>query len=628
MTIAIRWTFSQRRPLVHQPWGGYGLGVLLLLLPAWAIAGDHNSRLAVSRNGRHLVSANTDNGSISLVDLTRRSLAEEIQVGGAPEAVCYLGATQTLAVTLWDDDRLAIVDLERRKVLRRIEVPDEPYGVVASCDGARVYVTHAYPGLVTEIDPDAGTILRRFEVGDTPRGLAITPDGKRLLVTHDYKGWLSVIDLGSGKVVDRWKGASADNLARSVTPHPTLPLAYLPHIRSRVQRAQGTGSIFPFVTLVNLETDADPRRIAIAMDNFNGVEVPADPSEIAVSPDGQTLYTIYGGTDDMNVCQVVQDGYPYLKPRSSLVPLGKNPRGVTTSPDGRELYVLNALDFSVWVFETDPFRKVAEIVVSKNPLGEQLLLGKQLFHKAGNPMSSRKWISCASCHPGGDHDGRTWQNPEGKRNTTSLFGMADTHPLHWSADRDELHDFEHTIRGPLMQGTGLIEDGEVSAPLDKPLAGRSKALDALAAYCNSLQPNLSPHAAGPGRLTEAAERGRTLFESKETGCATCHAPPNYTDSRLDPRPFALHDVGTGTGDPTETMGPGYDTPSLIGVYRSAPYLHDGRAATLRDVLTTHNTDDRHGKTRHFDPAQIDDLVAFLKSLPYRTAAARSSQTKD
>ena len=67
-------------------------------------------------------------------------------------------------------------------------------------------------------------------------------------------------------------------------------------------------------------------------------------------------------------------------------------------------------------------------------------------------MSGRQWISCSSCHPDGDADGRTWQQPEGLRQTQPLFGLAWTHPLHWSADRDEVQDFEHTIQGKLMQG--------------------------------------------------------------------------------------------------------------------------------------------------------------------------------
>src|SRR5262249_8302940 len=226
-------------------------------------------------------------------------------------------------------------------------------------------------------------------------------------------------------------------------------------------------------------------------------------------PDGRRHYTIYGGTDDMTVSEVVED-YPYLRPIGRLVPLGKNPRGVAVRPDGREVYILNGLDFSVWVFAADPFKKVAEIAVSRNPLSEEVWLGKRLFHRAGNPMSSRRWISCASCHPGGDHDGRTWQNPEGKRNTTALFGLARTKPLHWSADRDEVQDFEHTIRGPLMQGSGLLE-GPLPKELGERLAGRSKDLDALAAYCNSLEPRLSPPNP-PGRMVpEAPKPGRTCL---------------------------------------------------------------------------------------------------------------------
>jgi cytochrome c peroxidase len=64
------------------------------------------------------------------------------------------------------------------------------------------------------------------------------------------------------------------------------------------------------------------------------------------------------------------------------------------------------------------------------------------------------------------------------------------------------------------------------------------------------------------------------------------------------------------------MGPAYDTPTLLGLYKSAPYLHDGKAKTLLDVLTTHNRQDAHGKTSHLTPTDLTDLVEFLKALPY------------
>jgi cytochrome c peroxidase len=238
-------------------------------------------------------------------------------------------------------------------------------------------------------------------------------------------------------------------------------------------------------------------------------------------------------------------------------------------------------------------------------------------------MVGRRWISCASCHPDGQPDGRTWQNPEGLRNTQSLRGLAWTHPVHWSADRDEVHDFEHTIRGPLMQGRGLIQ-GPLHSSLGPPNQGLSADLDALAAYTNSHNFTLSPHA--KHGLSDLAKQGREIFQSEATGCADCHAGPFYTDST--PRPISQivrHDVGTGGDDPTETMGPAYDTPTLLGLYRTAPYLHDGRAATLKEVLTTFNQGDRHGVTSHLSERQIDALVEFLRSLPYEDPIPRARQ---
>jgi cytochrome c peroxidase len=68
----------------------------------------------------------------------------------------------------------------------------------------------------------------------------------------------------------------------------------------------------------------------------------------------------------------------------------------------------------------------------------------------------------------------------------------------------------------------------------------------------------------------------------------------------------LFDLGTGKR---------LDVPSLLHLWDTAPYLHDGRARTLHDVFTVHNPQDRHGKTSHLTAQQLDDLVAFLLA-PY------------
>jgi len=583
----------------------------VFLSAAAAYAGNSNSLVDISTDGAFLATANRDNGTVSIVDLTTGKVVHEIAVGHKPEGVSFLGASHTLAATAYADDTVSIVDADAGKVLKAIPVFDEPYGVVATRDGARLYVTLEYPGQVVEIDPAAGTVLRTFSAGDFPRGIALAEGERRLLITGYLSGDVVAIDLESGKIVDQWQGTSSENLARQIAVHPRRPRAYVPHIRSRVTVNRGEGSVVPFVSVIDLNPGEGRRRKPVPMDSFVSTNVVANPWEVAISSDGATLCAVFAGTDDMYVCSILDDNYRELAFRK-ILNLGHNPRAVKFAPDGKTFYVYNTLDFKVVAFDSGSLKPVQTIRVCENPLADEILRGKILFYSALQPMVGQRWISCASCHPDGDADGRTWQNPEGLRNTTALFGMAWTHPIHWSADRDEVQDFEHTIRSPLMQGRGLIR-GKVSPALDEPNKGRSSDLDALAAYSNVHKFTLSPHA--KNGLSDSAKRGKEIFFSNEAKCAECHSDPFYTDS-TPAAPFKLHDVGTGEDDPSEKMGPKYDTPTLLGIYRTAPYLHHGKAKSLEEVLVEYNRNDQHGKTSHLSREQVADLVEFLKALPY------------
>jgi len=130
-------------------------------------------------------------------------------------------------------------------------------------------------------------------------------------------------------------------------------------------------------------------------------------------------------------------------------------------------------------------------------------------------------------------------------------------------------------------------------------AHRSSDLDALAAFLASLR---APHRPPPP--SEAAQNGATIFT--RAGCASCHPAPLYTDR-------AKHDVGTGTS--LEAKGTSFDTPSLGGLYDTAPYFHDGSAASLDDVLQRH--------APAVDASERNDLVAFLRSLPFLDARRRA-----
>jgi YVTN family beta-propeller protein len=584
-------------------------------------AGNSNSLLDVTPDGKLLLVANTDADSVSVVDAKARKLLHEIPVGDHPEGVSWIGNGPLAVVTLWGEDKVAFVNAEAGKVVASLTVEDEPYGVVTTKDGKRAYITHDYPGLVSEIDIEARKVLRTFKAGECVRGIAISNDEKTLYVTEFFTAKLVALDIASGKVTDSWTGGESENLCRQVALHPVWQKAYLPHIRSRVGTIDARGSIFGQLAVCDLDPPKEKdekRRRGHAVDTFNGVQVASNPWEVAVSPDGSRVYAIYAGTDDLNYFQALDDSYKDVK-TLGFPAVGKHPRAIRVSPDGAELYIYNTLDYQVAVYDLN-VRKLAAVKVCTPPKTAEWRRGKELFVSARQPMGGARWISCSSCHPDGLTDRRVWQNPEGDRRTPNLFGLAHTHPLHWSADRDEVQDFEYTIRGKLMRGRGLYK-GELKqgkefdhTALEQDLAGKSADLDALAIYTNSFQSRPSPHAAGVGKLTPEAERGRKLFFSAETKCATCHSGPYYTDSSLK-KPFNLHDVGTGDS-PREKMGPKYDTPTLIGIYRTGPYLHDGRAQTLRDVLTTCNKADKHGVTSHLKPAEIDDLVAFLRSLPY------------
>jgi cytochrome c peroxidase len=85
---------------------------------------------------------------------------------------------------------------------------------------------------------------------------------------------------------------------------------------------------------------------------------------------------------------------------------------------------------------------------------------------------------------------------------------------------------------------------------------------------------------------------------------SCHCPPLYTN-------LNKYDISTGTERDDNKE---FDTPTLIEVWRTAPYLHDGRAVTIQDVLTRFNKDDRHGRTSELTEKEIEELAEFVLSL--------------
>jgi cytochrome c peroxidase len=125
---------------------------------------------------------------------------------------------------------------------------------------------------------------------------------------------------------------------------------------------------------------------------------------------------------------------------------------------------------------------------------------------------------------------------------------------------------------------------------------------AMDVYLKSLKPVPSPYLVH-GRLSKASERGKKLFS--KVGCADCHVSGLFTD-------LAPHDVGTRAAydRPTDE----FYTPTLIEVWRTSPYLHNGSAATMRDVLTTCNSNGEHANTQGLSEQEMNDLCEYVLSL--------------
>ncbi len=616
---------------------------------AWPNQKCASSPIAITPDGDTLLVVNPDSNSLSLVSLGTLNTVTELPVGVDPRSVAVASLTPdggTAYVANQGSDSLSVVDLSTSSVRAEVPVGDRPVGVVVSPDGRFVAVAELGADRVRWLDAQTGQTLSRVAVPDRPHGLAFTPDGRYLLVAHLLSGRVTVIPgrpfsaylpfierLVNWEIGKLGADLSQKQPYQSTNPQSTnsqFPIATWPNVapapsvvvnaagrRAYLPQTMANGlglntqfdtTVFPKVSVLNLTTWTHQSSEHISLPETD--QPVGLPWDAALARSDSELWVVNAGSNDVSVLDISD---PIRPSRSAHIPVSHNPRGIVVSPDGGTVYVNNSLAGTVSLIDAQTYTVTGVITTTELPLPPILLHGKRLFHSSARPdLAQAAWISCNTCHVEGEHDGRTWllqytgEVPPGAtpiitRNTTSLVGMIETYPLRWSAEWDESADSEFSIRFEQF-GTGLIA-GDMHPTLGTPNQGRAYDLDCLAAFIDSL---LVPEQSRS--LTPAEERGKAIFESPETDCLSCHPPPLYTD-------FSIHDVGTADAA-GEWFGPSIDTPSLRFLYDSAPYLHDGSAATLYEVLTAANPGDEHGVTSHLSQPELADLVAFMLALPY------------
>ena len=386
------------------------------------------------------------------------------------------------------------------------------------------------------------------------------------------------------------------------------------------------------------------------------------PMDIAHHPTHSLALLVGEGTDNVLVVNTLVPD-PMAAP-IGVVAVGAGPRGVAMTPDGDRAFVLNAHSLTVSEIDMAPYltmdtlddnaiqddvvtddshfsfgmsdtaampmpheeslegetrnqvvsgtfastfvrpvrsTQVREAAFGDDPASEAVRRGRRLFFDAKSPaVSHAGTFACATCHLEGSDDGLVWLTT-GPMQTIQLNGrLADTGPFNWLGTKSSLLDnMDQTVER--MGGDGLTE---------------SQLQDLRAFLLEGLRAPINPHL-DPAGLTEIQKDGEAVFNRADVGCATCHTGEHLTDGEA-------YDVGTSTQaererrealiESGEELPPAgfFNTPSLRGVWRSAPYMHNGIAKDLREALEL--TSGTMGDISMLDEYEVVALVEYLKTL--------------
>jgi len=574
-----------------------------------------------------------------------------------------------------DANAVSLLCTVDNKVKSTIGMPATPTGICISPDGSKLYITCAAPeGVVCVVESASGEITSTIPVGHSARRPCIHPNGETLYVCNRFDNDISVVDLKAGKEVRRVP-AAREPFDSAITPDgKTLFVSnHLPKDSSDSYDVAAIVSCIDTMTFDTTEVRmlngvTDLAGICISGDgkfvytvsllaryqmpttqlergwmNTNALSIlnantkefvntvllddidlgAANATDVISSSDGTQIYVSHSGTHEISVIDAggmmekilslppdqdalqasgtnhdintsyssstgeeVPNDLAFLVGLRQRVKLeGNGPRGLAVFED--LLYVAEYFTDTIACIDLGdiPRPRVEQIPIGPTP---QLTIERQgeiYFHDAG--LCFQHWQSCASCHPDARVDALNWDlmndgmgNP---KNVKSMLLALHTPPAMISGIRA---DGETAVRAGIRHIQFAVRPEEDSQAID--------------AYIYALEPVSSPCLID-GRLSEAAERGRLLFENDDIGCSRCHPAPLYTD-------MEMHDVSSrGQYDRRDT----FDTPTLVEVWRTYPYLHDGRYVTMEELLGEGN----HGNAAaKLNEEGLADLTEYVLSL--------------
>ncbi|MCA9192843.1 MAG: c-type cytochrome [Planctomycetales bacterium] len=564
--------------------------------------------IAVATDARMALTINELSRSVSLVDLISGTVIHEQLLPSAPATIVSFPQNR-FAVSCPEAAKVMVYEIQAQTLhqMAEIELEFEPSGLAIDYERRSLYVSLMASGEVMSINLDTRQPQFRTFVGLWPRYITLSPDGSKLVAGLSGESQIAVMDAGSGEVLYSEPLSGGINLGHmqcsqdgSYVYFPWMVYRSNPITVANIRRGWVLASRIGRVRL-----DGPSYREAISLD------VPrlavADPHGLILTPDQKRLAVSSSGTHELLVYRMADLPFVGAGGPGDLIDekllldqdlfyrleLGGRPLGLRSWGDGRFVLVANQLRDSVQIVDIHERKIDREIFLGKlsqDEFEQQVQRGREIFFDARRSLD--QWYSCHSCHQYGGTNAKamdTWNDGSELTSKTviPLENVAQTGPWTWHGWQDDLDASLRNSFTSTMQG---------EKPTETDVA-------ALKAFLAQLRSKSNPFAQSE-KQAEAAARGKSIFESQQAGCAECHSGPLFTDGKI-------HDVGLGAqSDRYE----GYNTPSLIGVFRKPRLLHDGRAKTLEAVLGRWHRAEEIGGGSELSEKQLQDLIAYLQSL--------------
>ena len=608
--------------------------------------------IKVSADGKRLYVVCEDSDVLLAVDTQTQKVVARVTVGHKPKGLAISPDGKTLYVSNEWSDTVSEIDTATFTVKRTLNTGWGPVGLVTDRPGKTLYVANSVADSVSLIDLASGTEIKRFVTHRYPEQMLLSRDGKRVYVANilPHLGAYDQAPISELLSLDTARQVVAERILipgtiemRHIAEAPAT-VASISDRRTSGQRPplQGGDLIIPLMQPKNLGPliqvsqgwmmthgmavvrpdlhsplgEAQSKVTQVVLDDIDYYF--ATNAGAAFSPDGRRALVTSSDADIVSILDTTRLAQRLRQvPAAELatrldsaatfvvkrLPTGHNPTSVVVSPDSRWAYVTNRLDDSVTVINLAQAKVDSTIDLGGAKEITLMRRGEQMFHDA--KVCYQGQFACGTCHPNSHLDGLAWniETPQLGRDRVAnrtLRGIRETAPYKWNGHNPDLA----TQCGPRIAKYFFRSEG----------FGKQE-LAALLTYLNNIPLASNRHLAADGQLTDAQERGKSIYFRKTTNggqtiptqnrCDTCHPAETHYTARYST------EVGSATKYDTSGL---FDIPQLDRVYEDAPYLHNGEALTLEEIWTVFNNEDKHGVTSDMTKEQLNDLIEYLKTL--------------